>query len=84
MVAVLDFGKRRIGKSCLPQDQIAKRNEFDKSARNLACIVRRAEVDTTCVDSENILICFRTKAEADEFLYLMAKVQRRRRVKIKK
>ena len=78
MPEVLDFGKRRAGKSLLPQDQIAKRNEFDDSARQLACTVRRAMVDRLCPGSENVLLCFATEAEAGEFLRLMAKVQRRK------
>ena len=84
MTEVLNFGKRRAGKSLLPQDQIAKRNEFDEAARQLACLVRRASVDELCRGSENVLICFNTEAEAKEFWRLMAKVQRRRKPKFAK
>lgn len=81
MTKFLDFGKRREGKSVLPQDQIAKRNEFDDTARQLACIVRRATIDKLCPGSENVLMCFQTEAEASEFLRLMAAVKRRRKAK---
>lgn len=84
-VEILHFGKRRIGKSLLPQDQIAKRNEFDDAARMLACLVRRARVGRLFIEpQQNVYLCFGKAEEASEFLRLMAKVQRRRKAKVKK
>lgn len=79
MASVFEFGVRRRGKSLLPQDQVAKRNQFDDSARKIACILRRAMMDAGFSSDHFAVVGFKTDVELEEFLRLAAALKRRRR-----